>query len=62
MRQIDHVIAGGAGAAAARTHDVYDPNTGQVQAQVALGVAGFFFLLGIVSTGTYRWGLWLVKP
>ncbi|MCA1662510.1 MAG: aldehyde dehydrogenase family protein, partial [Novosphingobium sp.] len=44
MRQIDHVIAGGpsvvgGGAAAARTHDVYDPNTGQVQAQVALGDA-----------------------
>jgi len=39
MRQIDHVIAGGAGAAAARTHDVWDPNTGKVQAQVALGDA-----------------------
>ena len=37
MRQIDHVIAGGAGAAATRTHDVWDPNTGKVQAQVALG-------------------------
>ena len=39
MRQIDHFIAGGAGAAPARTHDVYDPNSGQVQAQVALGDA-----------------------
>src|SRR5690349_24534613 len=37
MRQIDHVIAGGAGQAAARTHDIFDPNTGQVQARVALG-------------------------
>jgi malonate-semialdehyde dehydrogenase (acetylating) / methylmalonate-semialdehyde dehydrogenase len=38
MRQIDHFIAGGgAAAASARTHDVFDPNTGQVQARVALG-------------------------
>ena len=39
MRTIDHVIAGGAGGAAARHGDVFDPNTGQVQARVALGTA-----------------------
>ena len=39
MRQIDHVIAGGAGGSASRLHDVWDPNTGKVQAQVALGDA-----------------------
>ena len=37
MRQIDHVIAGGAGGAAARKGDVFDPNRGEVQAQVVLG-------------------------
>ena len=40
MRQLDHHIAGsGGGAAAARTADIFDPNTGQVQAQVVLGTA-----------------------
>ena len=39
MRAIHHVLAAGAGPAAARTHDVFDPNTGQVQAQVHLGDA-----------------------
>jgi malonate-semialdehyde dehydrogenase (acetylating) / methylmalonate-semialdehyde dehydrogenase len=39
MRTIDHVIAGGAGGNAARHGDVFDPNTGQVQARVALGTA-----------------------
>ncbi len=38
MRQIDHVIVGGAGPAV-RTSDVFDPNNGGVQAQVALGDA-----------------------
>jgi malonate-semialdehyde dehydrogenase (acetylating)/methylmalonate-semialdehyde dehydrogenase len=37
MRIIDHLIAGAAGGAAARTSDVFDPNTGQVQAKVNLG-------------------------
>ena len=38
MRQIDHFIAGGtAGLANARTGDVFDPNSGAVQAQVVLG-------------------------
>ena len=38
MRQIDHFITGGAGLPM-RHGDVFDPNTGQVQAQVALGDA-----------------------
>lgn len=38
MRQIDHFISGGT-ASATRRGDVFDPNTGQVQAQVALGDA-----------------------
>jgi malonate-semialdehyde dehydrogenase (acetylating)/methylmalonate-semialdehyde dehydrogenase len=37
MRTIDHFIAGHAGGGAARTSDVFDPNTGQVQAKVNLG-------------------------
>lgn len=37
MRTIDHFIAGSAGGGAARTSDVFDPNTGQVQAKVNLG-------------------------
>jgi malonate-semialdehyde dehydrogenase (acetylating)/methylmalonate-semialdehyde dehydrogenase len=36
MRQIDHFIVGGAGGSG-RTSDVYDPNTGKVQASVTLG-------------------------
>jgi len=40
MRQVDHFIAGGtAGGPAARFGEVFDPNTGHVQAQVALGGA-----------------------
>ena len=37
MRQIDHFIAGGSGGTASRLGDVFDPNSGDVQAQVALG-------------------------
>ncbi|MGR6329316.1 CoA-acylating methylmalonate-semialdehyde dehydrogenase [Sphingomonas sp. XXL09] len=41
MRTIDHLIvgagAGGASGSAARSGDVFDPNTGQVQARVTLG-------------------------
>ncbi|KAK0349968.1 hypothetical protein LTR94_030936, partial [Friedmanniomyces endolithicus] len=37
MRTIDHHIVGGAAGAAARTGEVFDPNSGQVQARVALG-------------------------
>ncbi|MCW3845862.1 CoA-acylating methylmalonate-semialdehyde dehydrogenase [Sphingomonas sp. LB-2] len=37
MRIIDHVIAGHSGGGAARTGEVFDPNTGQVQAHVQFG-------------------------
>ncbi|HMI20631.1 MAG TPA: CoA-acylating methylmalonate-semialdehyde dehydrogenase [Sphingomonas sp.] len=37
MRAIDHFLAGSNGGGAARQGDVFDPNTGQVQARVALG-------------------------
>ena len=38
MRVIDHLIAGGAGGgSASRTGEVFDPNTGRVQATVSLG-------------------------
>ncbi|WP_342658381.1 CoA-acylating methylmalonate-semialdehyde dehydrogenase [Sphingomonas sp. NY01] len=40
MRVIDHVIAGaGSGTAAPRHGEVFDPNSGQVQARVPLGTA-----------------------
>ncbi|MBN2971368.1 CoA-acylating methylmalonate-semialdehyde dehydrogenase [Roseomonas aeriglobus] len=39
MRNIDHVIAGSGGAGATRFGDVFDPNSGQVQARVGLGSA-----------------------
>jgi malonate-semialdehyde dehydrogenase (acetylating) / methylmalonate-semialdehyde dehydrogenase len=39
MRQIDHFVAAGVSAPAARHGDVFDPNAGTVQAQVALGDA-----------------------
>jgi malonate-semialdehyde dehydrogenase (acetylating)/methylmalonate-semialdehyde dehydrogenase len=39
MRQIDHFISGGSGAAASRFSDVMDPNAGGVQARVPLGDA-----------------------
>ncbi|MGI4732003.1 MAG: CoA-acylating methylmalonate-semialdehyde dehydrogenase [Janthinobacterium lividum] len=37
MRVIDHLIAGEPGGGGGRTADVFDPNTGQVQARVQLG-------------------------
>ena len=39
MRQIDHVIAGGGGSATGRTHKIWNPSTGEVQAEVGLGDA-----------------------
>ena len=39
MRMIDHFIVGGSGAPARRLGDVFDPNTGAVQAQVPMGDA-----------------------
>ncbi|MCC2601482.1 CoA-acylating methylmalonate-semialdehyde dehydrogenase [Sphingopyxis yananensis] len=37
MRQIDHMMAGGAATTAGRFSDILDPNNGGVQARVALG-------------------------
>ncbi|WP_213980883.1 CoA-acylating methylmalonate-semialdehyde dehydrogenase [Sphingomonas sp. dw_22] len=37
MRTIDHFIVGHSGGGAGRTSDVFDPNSGEVQAQVTLG-------------------------
>lgn len=37
MRQVDHFILGGAGAASGRTHQIWNPSTGEVQAEVVLG-------------------------
>ena len=39
MREIVHFINGAAAPAAARFGDVFDPNTGEVQARVALADA-----------------------
>ena len=40
MRRIDHFIGGASYASGERQGDVFDPNQGEVQAQVALGTAG----------------------
>lgn len=37
MRNVEHVIVGGAGGSSARQGEIFDPNTGQVQARVTLG-------------------------
>ncbi|MDT0576247.1 CoA-acylating methylmalonate-semialdehyde dehydrogenase [Croceicoccus sp. F390] len=39
MRQIDHFIQGYEGSSSGRTHKVWNPSTGEVQAEVALGDA-----------------------
>ncbi len=39
MRLVDHFIVGGPGGAPTRLGDIFDPNNGGVQAQVALGTA-----------------------
>ena len=39
MRQVDHFIVGGAGGSASRKHSIWNPSTGEVQAEVALGDA-----------------------
>jgi malonate-semialdehyde dehydrogenase (acetylating) / methylmalonate-semialdehyde dehydrogenase len=39
MRDIDHFIVGGPGGSASRFGDVFDPNSGAVQARVPLGTA-----------------------
>ncbi len=39
MRHVDHFIAGGSGGASGRSHSIWNPSTGTIQAQVALGDA-----------------------
>ncbi|WP_095011273.1 CoA-acylating methylmalonate-semialdehyde dehydrogenase [Tsuneonella mangrovi] len=39
MRNIDHFMVGGPGSGSGRTKDVFNPSTGEVQAQVSLGDA-----------------------
>lgn len=39
MRQVDHFIVGGAGGGSTRTHQIWNPSTGEVQAEVPLGDA-----------------------
>jgi malonate-semialdehyde dehydrogenase (acetylating)/methylmalonate-semialdehyde dehydrogenase len=39
MRQVDHFIVGGAGGGSGRKHQIWNPSTGEVQAEVALGDA-----------------------
>jgi malonate-semialdehyde dehydrogenase (acetylating)/methylmalonate-semialdehyde dehydrogenase len=39
MRDIDHLIVGGPGSSGARTKDVFNPSTGEVQARVTMGDA-----------------------
>ncbi|MEP3050743.1 MAG: CoA-acylating methylmalonate-semialdehyde dehydrogenase [Erythrobacter sp.] len=39
MRQIDHFLVGGAGAQPTRKHHVWNPSTGEIQAEVGLGDA-----------------------
>ncbi|MDJ0643158.1 MAG: CoA-acylating methylmalonate-semialdehyde dehydrogenase [Erythrobacter sp.] len=39
MRQVDHFLVGGSGGSPARTHQVWNPSTGEVQAEVGLGDA-----------------------
>jgi len=39
MRTIDHFIAGGSGGASSRTHQIWNPSIGEVQAEVGLGDA-----------------------
>ncbi len=39
MRQVDHFIVGGTGGSAGRSHKIWNPSTGEVQAEVPLGDA-----------------------
>ena len=48
MRQVDHFIAGGAGSSATRTHKIWNPSTGEVQAEVVLGDAPGFMAVGLI--------------
>ncbi|NNC72950.1 MAG: aldehyde dehydrogenase family protein, partial [Sphingomonadaceae bacterium] len=37
MREVEHFINGSAAGGGTRKHDIWDPNTGEVQAKVSLG-------------------------
>lgn len=39
MRQVDHFVVDGAGGSNGRTHKIWNPSTGEIQAEVALGDA-----------------------
>ena len=39
MRQVDHFLAGGVSGTAVRTHQIWNPSTGEIQAEVGLGDA-----------------------
>ncbi len=39
MRTVEHFISGGSAGGGSRQHDIWDPNSGEVQAKVALGTA-----------------------
>jgi len=39
MRQVDHFLVGGSGGSPARKHQIWNPSTGEVQAEVPLGDA-----------------------
>ncbi|GAA4043572.1 CoA-acylating methylmalonate-semialdehyde dehydrogenase [Parerythrobacter jejuensis] len=39
MRQVDHFIVGDAGSGSGRTHQIWNPSTGEIQAEVPLGNA-----------------------
>ncbi|MGP1283009.1 MAG: CoA-acylating methylmalonate-semialdehyde dehydrogenase [Parasphingopyxis sp.] len=39
MRTVEHFIGGNAAGGGSRQHDIWDPNTGEVQAKVSLGTA-----------------------
>ena len=55
MRQVDHFIVGGAGGTAARKHQIWNPSTGEVQAEVALGDAALDVdPLGAVDDARHR--------
>ena len=37
MRQVDHFIVGGSDGASGRRHQIWNPSTGEIQAEVHLG-------------------------
>ena len=39
MRTVEHFISGGGAGGGSRGHDIFDPNSGEVQARVSLGTA-----------------------